>query len=50
MITYEYFCEVNGQTIEVSHRMQESLKNWGELCQKQEFLCLKHLPLRPLNA
>ncbi|MCH9652282.1 MAG: zinc ribbon domain-containing protein [Planctomycetes bacterium] len=34
MITYEYFCETNGQTVEVSHRMQESLKNWGELCDK----------------
>ncbi len=36
MITYEYFCEANGKTIEVSHRMQESLKTWGELCQKAE--------------
>lgn len=36
MITYEYFCETNGKTIEVSHRMQESIKTWGELCQKAE--------------
>lgn len=36
MITYEYYCEANGQTIEVSHRMQESLNNWGELCEKAE--------------
>ncbi|MCA9013952.1 MAG: hypothetical protein KDA77_01350 [Planctomycetaceae bacterium] len=34
MITYEYYCEANGKTIEVSHRMSESIKTWGELCQK----------------
>ncbi|QDU10338.1 zinc ribbon domain-containing protein [Gimesia aquarii] len=36
MITYEYFCETNGKTIEVSHKMQESIKTWGELCEKAE--------------
>ena len=36
MITYEYFCEANGKTVEVSHRMQESLKTWGDLCQKAD--------------
>ena len=34
MPTYEYFCEANGQTIEVSHRMSERLTSWGELCQR----------------
>ena len=36
MITYEYFCEANGKTVEVSHRMSESIKTWGELCRKAE--------------
>jgi predicted nucleic acid-binding Zn ribbon protein len=34
MPTYEYFCEANGQTIEVSHRLSERLTSWGELCQR----------------
>jgi len=34
MITYEYFCESNNQTVEVAHRMSESLKTWGEVCEK----------------
>lgn len=34
MITYEYFCESNNETVEVSHRMSESLKTWGEVCEK----------------
>jgi predicted nucleic acid-binding Zn ribbon protein len=34
MPTYEYFCEANGETLEVSHRMSELLGTWGELCQR----------------
>lgn len=34
MPTYDYFCENNGQKIEVRHSMSEELKNWGELCEK----------------
>lgn len=34
MITYEYYCESNDQTVEVSHRMSEALKTWGEVCEK----------------
>jgi len=32
MPTYDYRCDDNGQTIEVNHRMSESLATWGELC------------------
>jgi len=32
MPTYDYRCDANGQVVEVSHRMSESLANWGELC------------------
>lgn len=29
---YDYFCESNGQTIEVNHQMSVKLQTWGELC------------------
>ena len=32
MITYDYHCDVNGETITVSHSIQETLTNWGQLC------------------
>ena len=34
MPTYDYRCDVNGQVMEVSHRMSESLSTWGELCER----------------
>ena len=34
MPTYDYFCESNGQKVEVKHRMSEELMNWGDLCDK----------------
>jgi len=32
--TYDYACEENGQTVEVQHRMNEVISNWGELCDR----------------
>jgi predicted nucleic acid-binding Zn ribbon protein len=32
MPTYEYHCDRNGRTLEVSHKMAEQLSTWGELC------------------
>ena len=32
MPTYDYRCDTNGQVLEVSHRMSETLSTWGELC------------------
>ena len=32
MPKYDYRCELNGQTVEVSHAMNDSVKTWGELC------------------
>jgi predicted nucleic acid-binding Zn ribbon protein len=32
MPTYEYHCDTNGRTLEVSHKMAEQLSTWGELC------------------
>jgi hypothetical protein len=34
MAIYDYHCKVNNKTIEVSHPMSETLKTWGELCEK----------------
>lgn len=36
MPTYQYHCEKNGETLEVQHRMTETLKTWGQLCAKLE--------------
>ncbi len=34
MPKYDYFCEANGQVVEVSHSMAQKLATWGELCGK----------------
>lgn len=34
MPTYDYFCDANGQKVEVSHKMSEGLATWGELCKR----------------
>ncbi len=34
MPTYDYRCDTNDRVIEVTHRMSESLNNWGELCER----------------
>lgn len=34
MAIYDYHCKKNKQTIEVSHPISETLKTWGELCDK----------------
>jgi len=33
MPTYDYMCEANGRVVEVKHRMNDRLTNWGELCE-----------------
>jgi predicted nucleic acid-binding Zn ribbon protein len=32
MPRYDYYCEANGQTVEVRHGMDVVLKTWGEVC------------------
>ena len=34
MLTYTYYCKDNDQTVEVSHRMTETITTWGDLCEK----------------
>jgi hypothetical protein len=37
MPTYDYRCEKTGEVFEVKHRMHESFKTWGELCEHAGF-------------
>jgi len=30
---YDYYCEANGQTVEVYHDRHTKLMTWGEVCQ-----------------
>jgi hypothetical protein len=32
MPKYDYRCEQNGQTVEVSHSMNDVVSTWGDLC------------------
>ena len=32
MPVYDYFCEANGRTVEVSHPLDADLSIWGEVC------------------
>ena len=32
MPVYDYYCEANGQTVEVTHPMDAELRIWGEVC------------------
>jgi len=32
MPIYSYFCETNGRTIDVRHRVEVELQTWGEVC------------------
>ena len=32
MPKYDYRCEQNAKTVEVSHSMNETVSTWGELC------------------
>ena len=32
MPKYDYRCEQNGQTVELSHSMNDTVSTWGELC------------------
>lgn len=32
MPIYEYRCDANGTTLEVTHAMRETVSNWGQLC------------------
>lgn len=33
MPTYDYYCDANDCKVEVSHKMNDIITTWGELCQ-----------------
>ena len=43
MITYDYHCDANGETITVSHVIKETLTTWGDLCSLADH-CLGQTP------
>jgi hypothetical protein len=49
MPTYEYLCEANGRVVEVSHKMADKMKNWGELCKRAEISPGKTDPKAPVT-
>lgn len=34
MPTYDYRCDANNRVVEVTHRMNESVSTWRELCER----------------
>lgn len=36
MVFYHYFCEANGQVVEVRHSIATRLITWGEVCRLAE--------------
>ena len=34
MPTYDYHCDRNSRTVSIQHSMKETIRNWGELCQR----------------
>lgn len=34
MLTYDYFCEQNQKTVQVSHGIRDRISSWGELRQR----------------
>ena len=49
MPTYEYLCEANGRVVEVSHKMAEKVKTWGELCKRADIAPGKTNPKAPVT-
>jgi hypothetical protein len=34
MPTYDYHCPANGRTVEVSHKLADNVRSWGDLCKR----------------
>jgi len=49
MPTYDYYCESNGRTVEVSHKMAEQLRTWGELCERAGIAAGRTAPEAPVR-
>lgn len=49
MPIYDYFCEDNGQTVEVSHALAVTLRYWGEVCYVSQHPLGDTDPLAPVQ-
>lgn len=49
MPTYDYFCETNGQVLEVKHSMSDTVTTWGELCERAGTSCGDTPPEAPVS-
>jgi len=49
MPTYDYHCNANGRTVEVRHKMSESVSTWGQLCEKAGISLDDTLPDSPVE-
>ena len=49
MITYDYHCEANGETITVSHSIKDTLTTWGDLCSLAQHRMGETPPFAPVR-
>ena len=49
MPSYDYFCEANGQTVEVTHPVGVTLRIWGEVCYVAQHPLGDTDPLAPVH-
>ena len=49
MITYDYHCDANGETITVSHSIKETLTNWRQLCSLANYSMGQTSPHTPIR-
>ena len=49
MPTYDYFCETNGQVLEIKHSMSDTVTTWGSLCERAGITCGDTPPDAPVN-
>ena len=49
MPAYDYHCEANGRTVEVTHTIHATLKTWGEVCYVAQIPLGDTDPLAPVK-
>ncbi len=49
MPSYDYYCELNGETVEATHSINANISNWGELCFATQHPLGEADPLTPVR-
>ena len=49
MPSYDYYCELNGETVEATHSIKDRISNWGELCYVTQHPLGEIDPLAPVR-